>query len=60
MGMSSKPQIKPLLSGNVKRPYNMQLDIIKYEFCLRYVRPVQIKTDYQYADKVKTEFVINE
>ena len=32
MGLSSKPQIKPLLSGKVERPENLQIDIMKYEF----------------------------
>ena len=32
MGSFSKPQIKPLLSGKVELPENLQLDIMKYKF----------------------------
>ena len=41
MGLSSKLQIKLLLSGKVKRPENLQIDMIKYEFSKRYVPAVQ-------------------
>ena len=60
MGLSSKPQIKPLLSVKVKRPENLQIDIMKYEFSKPYVPPVQIKTVYQIAEKVKTDCVSHE
>ena len=53
MGMSSKLQIKPLLSGKV--------DIIKYEFSKPYILPVLlIKTKYQNAEKAKTDCVSDE
>ena len=45
MGLSSKPQIKPLLSKNIEQPKNLQIDIIKYEFSKQYVSPVQIMTE---------------
>ena len=57
MGLSSKPQIKPFLSGKVEQPKKLQIDIIKYEFSKPYVSPVQIKTKYQNAQEVKTDFV---
>ena len=58
MGLSLKPQIKPLLSGKVERPENLQIDIMKYEFSKPYVPPVQpIKTEYQNAEEFKTDFV---
>ena len=60
MGLSSKPQIKPLLSGKVERPENLQIDIMKYEFSKPHVLPVQIKTEYQIAEKVKTDCVSDE
>ena len=60
MGLSSKPQIKPLLSGKVERPENLQIDIMKYEFSQPYVSPVQIKTAYQIAEEVKTDCVSDE
>ena len=60
MGLSSKPQIKPLLSGKVERPENLQIDIMKYEFFKLYVPPVQIKTVYQIAEEVKTDCVSDE
>ena len=60
MGVSSKPQIKPLLSGKVERPENLQIDIMKYEFSKPYVPPVQIKTEYQIAEEVKTDCVSDE
>ena len=60
MGVSSEQQIKRLLSGNVEQPQTLQIDIIKYEFSKPYVSPVQIKTEYQNANKVKTDFVRDE
>ena len=60
MGLSSKPQIKPLLSGKVERPKKLQIDIMKYEFSKPYVSSVQIKTEYQNAEEVKTDFVSDE
>ena len=59
MGLSSKPQIKPLLSGKVERLENLQIDIMKYEFSKPYVPPGQIKTEYQNAEEVKTDCVRN-
>ena len=50
--LSSKPQIKPLLSENIERSQNLQIKIIKYEFFQPYVPPVQIKTEYQNAVEV--------
>ena len=32
MGLSSKLQIKPLLSEQVERPENLHIDMMKYEF----------------------------
>ena len=60
MGLSSKPQIKPLLSGKVEEPQKLQIDRMKYEFSKPYVSPVQIKTKYQNAQEVKTDFVSDE
>ena len=60
MGLSSKPQIKPLLSKEVKQPKNPNFDIMKNEFLKPYVLPVQIKTEYQNSEKVKTELVSDE
>ena len=60
MGLSSKPQIKPLLSENVERPKKRQIDIMKSEFSKPFVSPVQIKTEYQNAEEVKTDFVSDE
>ena len=46
MGMSLKPQIKPLLSGLVDR--------MKYEFSKPYILPIlPIKTKYQNAEKLR-------
>ena len=62
MGLSSKLQIKPpLLSGKAKRPENLLIDRMKYEFSKPYVPPVQhIKTEYQNKEEVKTDFVSDE
>ena len=60
MGLSSKPQIKPLLSRKVEQPKTLQIDIMKYEFSKPYVSPVKIKTEYQNAEEVKTDFVGDE
>ena len=60
MGLSSKPQIKPLLSGKVERPDNLKIDIMKYKFSKPYVPPVQIKIEYQIAEEVKTDCVSDE
>ena len=56
----SKPQIKPLLSKEVEQPENQKFDIMKNEFLKPYFSPVQIKTEYQNAEKVKTDFVSDE
>ena len=50
---SSKQQIKPLLSNEIEQPKNLEFDI----FSKPYVSLVQIKTEYQNADEVKTNFV---
>ena len=60
MGLSSKPQIKPLLSKEVKQPENLHFDKMKNEFSKPYVSPVQIKTEYQNSEKVKTDLVSDE
>ena len=61
MGLFSKTQIKPLLSEKVERPENLQFDIMKYELSKPYVEPVHpIKTEYQNAEKVKTDVVSDE
>ena len=60
MCLSSKPQIKPLLSRIVERPENLQIHIMKYEFSKPNVPPVQIKTEYQNAETVKTDCVSDE
>ena len=60
MGLSSKPQIKPLLSKEVKQPENLNFDKMKNEFSKPYVLPVQIKTEYQNSEKVKTDLVSDE
>ena len=54
---SSKPQIKPLLSKEVELQENLKFDIMKNEFSKPNVSPVQIKTEYQNAEEVKTDFV---
>ena len=61
MGLSSKLQIKPLLSRKDERPVNLQIDMIKYEFSKPFVTPVHhIKIESQNEEKVKTDFVSNE
>ena len=60
MGLPSKPQIKPLLSEEVQQQENLQFDKIKYEFSKTYVLPVQMRTEYQNLEKVKTECVSDE
>ena len=60
IGLSSKPQIKPLLSREVKQPENLNFDKLKNEFSKLYVLPVQIKTEYQNSEKVKTDLVSDE
>ena len=57
---SSKPQIKPLLSKEVELQENLKFDIMKNEFSKPNVSPVQIKTEYQNAEEVKTDFVSDE
>ena len=57
---SSKPQIKPLLSKEVDKQENLKFDIMKNEFSKPYVLPVQIKTEYQNVEEVKTDFVSDE
>ena len=57
---SLKQQIMPLLSEKVEQPEYLKFDIIKNEFSQSYVSPVNIKTEYQNADKVKTDFVSDE
>ena len=54
---SSKPQIKPLLSKEIEQQENLKFDIMKNEFSKPYLSPVQIKTEYQNAEEVKTDFV---
>ena len=41
ISMSSKPQIKPLLSKEVEQQENVKFDIIKHEFSKLSVSPVQ-------------------
>ena len=60
MGLSSKPQIKPLLSRKVEQPTKLQIDKMKNEFSKPYVSPVKIKTEYQNVEEVKTNFVSDE
>ena len=60
MGLPFNPQFKPLLSKEIQRPANLQFDIMKYEFSKPYVSPVQIKTEYQNSEEVKTECVSDE
>ena len=60
ISLSSKPQIKPLLSGKVEQPKTLQIDRINNEFSKPYVSPVKIKTEYQNAEEVKTTYVSNE
>ena len=60
MGLSSKPQIKPLLLETVEQTKKLRIDIIKYEFSKPYVSVVQIKTEYQNAEENKTDFVSDE
>ena len=60
MGLTSKPQNKPLLSKEVKQPKNLNFDKMKNEFSKPYVLPVQIKTKYQNSEKVKTDLVSDE
>ena len=60
INMSSKPQIKPLLSNKVVQQENLKFDIMKNEFSKLYVSPVQIKTEYQNAEEVKTDYVSDE
>ena len=57
MSLSSIPQIKPLLSKEVKQPENLNFYNMKNEFSKPYVSPVQIKTEYQNSEKVKTDIV---
>ena len=57
LSIYSKPKIKPLLSKDVEQPENLQFDRIKYEFYKPFVTPVQIKSEYQNAEEVKTDFV---
>ena len=61
ISLFSKVQIKPLLSGEVERPENLHIDIMKYEFSKQYVSPVQhIKAENQNEEEVKTDFVSDE
>ena len=61
ISLSSKVQIKPLLSGNVERPEHLNIDIMKYEFSKQYVLQVQhIKNENQNENKVMTDFVSDE
>ena len=57
---SSKPQIKPLLLKEVDQQENLKFDKMKNEFSKPDVSPVQIKTEYQNAEEVKTDFVSDE
>ena len=54
---SSTPHIKPLLSKEVEQQENLKFDIMKIEVSKLFVSQVQIKTEYQNAKKVKTDFV---
>ena len=60
MGLFSKSQIKPLLSMEIQKPENLQFDKMKNEFSKPYGSPVQMKTEYQNSEKVKTECVSDE
>ena len=62
IGLSLKPQIEPLLSTTKgKRPENVHIYMMKYEFSKPYVPPVQpIKTEYQNVKEVKTDLVSDE
>ena len=60
LGSVSKPKIQPYLSKEVKRPENLQLDLMKYEFSKPDVSPVKIKTEYQSENEVKTDCVSDE
>ena len=60
MGLWSKLQIKPLLSKEVKQPENSNFDKMKNEFSKTYVLPIQIMTEYQNSEKVKTDLVSDE
>ena len=60
MGLSSKPQIKPLLSKEVKQPENPNFDKMKNGFSKPYILSVQIKTEYHNSEKVKTDIVSDE
>ena len=44
----------------VEQQENLKFNIIKNEFPKPYVLPVQIKTEYQNAEEVKTDFVKDE
>ena len=57
---SSKPQIKPLMVKKIEQQENLKFDIMKNEFSKPYVSPVQIKTEYQNAEEVETDFVSDE
>ena len=57
---SSKPQIKPLLSNEVKQQENLKIDRMKNEFSQPYVSPFQIKIEYQNAEEVNTDIVSDE
>ena len=51
-----KQQIKPLFSDEVEQPEYLEFDI----FSKPYVSLVQIKTVYQNAEEIKTDFVSDE
>ena len=57
---SSKPQIKPFLSKEVEQPEKLKFDIMKNELSKPHVLPVQIKSENQNAEEIKTDFVSDE
>ena len=55
-----KLHIKSLLLKEVERPEKLQTDLMKCEFSKLYILLVQIKTEYQNAEKVKSNRVSDE
>ena len=49
-----------MFSKEVEQQENLKFNIIKNEFSKPYVSPGQIKTEYQNAEDVKTDFVSDE
>ena len=60
MGLSPKPQIKPLLSEKVEQTKNIRFDKMSYELYKPYVPPVLIITEFQNLEKVMNDFVSDE